>query len=377
MKNSVIIVLFVFSSVIFSQNNFLINTPTGYINADNSLTVCPEPSIVKLNLSYYNRLNIGVGAYLGKNVFSGKGGVDWDVKMDYFVKFRLLKENIILPHLSIGFFRNPYNNIFDNNGRYFFNRNCAFISTTKKISLYDFHNTLAYPVDNEGKEEYIWLMGISRKILLTEFFFDASYILSKETGFERHRFNFGVSIDLLKYFRFKFTISDFTRTASKQFWISLLVPPGKGSKYSGKYKENVISSRDFSSWPTAGGIISSEFGERKDPFTGRNAMHSGIDIEVTEGTPVYSILKGEVIEVDENGENGKYIIVKHKKGLLTYYLHLSQIFIEAGKQVSDGEILGLSGNTGRSKGAHLHFGTKLNNEFVNPLLILKNIEDFK
>lgn len=361
----------------YSQNNFLINTPTGYINADNSLTVCPEPSIIKLNLSYYNRLNIGVGSYLGKDVFSGKGGVEWEVRMDYYVKFQLFRENIILPHLSVGFIKSPYNNIFDSEGKYFFNQSCAFISTTKKFSLYNFHNTLAYPVDNNGKEEYIWLMGISRKVMLTEFFFDGSYILSKDTEFDKYKFNFGISIDLLRYFRFKFTISDFTRTASKQLWISILIPPGKGGKYSGEYKEDVVSSRDFPSWPTAGGIVTSEFGERRDPFTGRNTMHSGIDIEVAEGTPVYSILKGEVIEVDENSDNGKYVIVKHKRGLLTYYLHLSKIFIEAGKEVSSGEIVGLSGNTGRSRGAHLHFGTKLNNEFVDPLLILKNIDDFK
>ncbi|MFC1724622.1 M23 family metallopeptidase, partial [candidate division KSB1 bacterium] len=125
------------------------------------------------------------------------------------------------------------------------------------------------------------------------------------------------------------------------------------------------------------GTIISDFGDRRDPFTGRNAFHSGIDIDVEESTPVYAVLEGKILESSENSENGKYVIIEHKKGLLTYYLHLSKIFVKENLEVSEGEIIGLSGSTGRSKGAHLHFAAKLNNEFVDPELILSNINEFK
>ena len=377
MKKFTLILLLVFSTFGYSQNTFLINTPTGFISRQTEFTISPEPAIVNLNLSYFDRLNVCVGAYLGNNLFSGKGGGDWDVKIDYNAKFRLLNENIIIPALSVGFFKNPYNNIFDSEGRYFFNRNCAYIAASKQISLYNFHNALAYPVDNHGKEEYIWLTGISRKVLLTEFFIDASNIFSKNTEYKKTRFNFGISMDILKYFRLKFTISDFTRTPSKQLWVTFFVP-GSGKKESEKWEPRSDGdSRDYKAWPTAGGNIISDFGNRTDPFTGRNAFHSGIDINVEEGTPVYAVLEGRILESSEDGDNGKYVIIEHKKGLLTYYLHLSKIFVKEKLNVSEGEIIGLSGSTGRSKGPHLHFAAKVNNEFVDPELILSNINEFK
>jgi len=375
MKQVTFSLLLIISINAFSQSNFLINTPTGFVDDKSTFTLSPDPAQIKLNLSYFNRINVGMGSYLGKNIFSGKGKANWDIKLDYNVKFQIIREKLIFPHLSIGFFKLPNNNIFDSSGKYFFQKNCAYISASKKMSVYNFHGALAYPVNNGERGEYIWLMGISRKILLIEFFLDGSYIKSEKNDYEKYRFNFGISVDLFKYFELKFTVSDFTRTSVKQFWLSAVIPIKKTEeKYESK---NTYLRDDFTVWPTVGGKIISKFGYRNDPFSGKKAFHSGLDIAVEKNTPVYTILSGKVIETGEDSENGRYVIVEHNKNLSTYYLHLEKILVKKGQKTSEGEIIGSVGSTGRSEGAHLHFGTKLNGKFVDPVNILKNINDFK
>ena len=123
--------------------------------------------------------------------------------------------------------------------------------------------------------------------------------------------------------------------------------------------------------PVSGGYqISSGFGYRIDPFTHKNAFHNGIDIPLPENTPVLAARDGIVIKTGKDKYGGKYVKLKHDNGYTTLYVHLSKIIARKGRKVKQGEIIGLSGNTGRSTGPHLHFEVSSAEKPMNPLLIL-------
>lgn len=99
-------------------------------------------------------------------------------------------------------------------------------------------------------------------------------------------------------------------------------------------------------------------------------VHTGIDFVADTGTPVIASRAGTVIEADSSGWNsgwGKYILIRHADGDTTRYAHLSRILLAAGTEVPQGELIALSGSTGRSTGPHLHFEIRVNGKVVNPL----------
>ncbi len=116
--------------------------------------------------------------------------------------------------------------------------------------------------------------------------------------------------------------------------------------------------------------ITSGFGERIDPFTGKKAVHNGLDMAVEEETSVVAAWNGTVLECTNDPIGGNYIIIDHASGMRTYYGHLSQILVECGQTVTAGERIGLSGNTGRSTGPHLHFEIAYNGKAVDPAAYL-------
>jgi len=120
-------------------------------------------------------------------------------------------------------------------------------------------------------------------------------------------------------------------------------------------------------WPTLSKVITSSFGYRTDPFNGSSAFHSGIDIAGNIGDPVYAAQDGEVTTVEQKGARGKYIIIKHKTGLETWYMHLSGMNVSTGEKVRKGQQIGRLGSTGRSTGPHLHFQVVKQNKPINPL----------
>ncbi len=127
---------------------------------------------------------------------------------------------------------------------------------------------------------------------------------------------------------------------------------------------------EYVSWPTRG-PISSYFGYRPDPFTGMRRFHGGIDIVVRSGTRVVAIMDGRVADVGYNQTFGNYIIVNHADRMQSLYAHLSDHSVRTGQAISQGQLLGLSGNTGFSTAAHLHFGLYRGGTSVNPLKYLK------
>lgn len=112
--------------------------------------------------------------------------------------------------------------------------------------------------------------------------------------------------------------------------------------------------------PVEGYVFTSPFGQR----WGR--AHEGIDLAVPTGTVVAAAADGVVIQSGENGGYGISIYVDHGNGIITRYGHLSQAYAQVGREVKQGETIGLSGNTGNSTGPHLHFEIRIGDVAVNP-----------
>ena len=94
--------------------------------------------------------------------------------------------------------------------------------------------------------------------------------------------------------------------------------------------------------------VTSEFGYRRDPFTGETRGHTGMDLAVPAGTPVRAALPGTVTAAQYHSSYGYYVIIDHGSGLSTRYAHNSQLLVRVGQTVETGDIVSLSGSTGRS-----------------------------
>lgn len=115
--------------------------------------------------------------------------------------------------------------------------------------------------------------------------------------------------------------------------------------------------------------VSSPYGLRKDPFTGKMKFHSGIDYACDLATTVHASAAGAVIFVGNRGGYGKCVEVKHRYGYNTIYAHLSGYYVKASANVTAGKIIGFVGTTGRSTGYHLHYEVRKNNKVVKPLFV--------
>lgn len=125
----------------------------------------------------------------------------------------------------------------------------------------------------------------------------------------------------------------------------------------------------FRRWPTATPFrVSSHFNPRRThPVTGRVAPHNGTDLATPIGTPIMTTGDGIVHRTGNHPFAGKYVEIDHGNAYKTRYLHLHRILVKRGQKVERGDRIALSGNTGRSTGAHLHFELHINGRPVNPL----------
>lgn len=127
---------------------------------------------------------------------------------------------------------------------------------------------------------------------------------------------------------------------------------------------NALKAATPSIWPLAddgSAYISSNFGWRKDPFTGKQAIHEGLDIGTWYNTPVLATADGVVTYVGKNGSYGLMVTIEHGFGFETRYAHLNKAVVKKGQKVSRGDIIAYSGNSGRSSGPHLHYEVRKNN----------------
>ncbi len=123
------------------------------------------------------------------------------------------------------------------------------------------------------------------------------------------------------------------------------------------------------------GVLTSGFGYRRDPFTGRIKLHEGLDISAPTGTPVYAPADGVVTFVGMKQGYGLTIEVDHGGKYRTRYAHLSKSLVRVGQKVQRGDMIAKVGNTGRSTGPHLHYEVRVNGAPVNPkrFIILSDV----
>lgn len=115
----------------------------------------------------------------------------------------------------------------------------------------------------------------------------------------------------------------------------------------------------LTSWikPVAG-KVSSKFGYRVDPVLKLHQFHNGIDLPVPVNTQVKSPQDGTILEVYNNKEGGNQVLIKHNDGFTSGYAHLNKPLVKKGDKVKKGQIVALSGNTGKSTGPHVHMTLK-------------------
>ncbi|WP_457600714.1 peptidoglycan DD-metalloendopeptidase family protein [Hydrogenivirga sp.] len=122
--------------------------------------------------------------------------------------------------------------------------------------------------------------------------------------------------------------------------------------------------------PPVWGRITSKYGYRVDPFTGKYEFHEGLDIRAPWGTRVRATADGKVIFAGWKGGYGKAVIIRHAYGFKTMYAHLSKIKVRAGQWVKSGDVIGYVGSTGRSTGPHVHYEVWRYSKRENPIKYL-------
>lgn len=140
-------------------------------------------------------------------------------------------------------------------------------------------------------------------------------------------------------------------------------------------KENEANNSGSSSAPNTGGwvqpcsytALTSAYGWRVHPITGRNSFHNGVDLANGQGTPIYAAKSGTVTTATYNGVYGYYVQINHGDGFSTLYGHMTHYVVSAGQSVSAGQLIGYMGSTGWSTGSHLHFTIYYNGDTVNPM----------
>lgn len=118
--------------------------------------------------------------------------------------------------------------------------------------------------------------------------------------------------------------------------------------------------------PVQEGYVSSAFGRRSDPITGRIAMHTGTDFSAPRGTPIFAVGAGVVTFSGRKGAYGNMVEISHGDGYKTRYAHAHELKVAKGDLVSKGQQIATVGSTGRSTGPHLHFEVYRNGMAVNP-----------
>jgi len=123
-------------------------------------------------------------------------------------------------------------------------------------------------------------------------------------------------------------------------------------------------------WPSEGGWLSSQFGTRADPFTGERASHHGVDIANRFGAPVLATSRGVVTFAGKMKDFGYMVDVEHGYGYKTRYGHLSSLAVRVGDEITDNQLVGRVGSSGRSTGPHLHYEVHRNGKVLNPSTFL-------
>lgn len=129
------------------------------------------------------------------------------------------------------------------------------------------------------------------------------------------------------------------------------------------------------SYPLDRMVINSTYGWRRDPFTGKQSLHNGIDFKAR-NNEVYAMMAGEVTKVGHDSRSGNYITIRHGKHTVSY-CHLSKALVRKGTIVKPGEVVAITGSTGRSTGEHLHLSAKYKGKYIDPNILLDFVRKTK
>ena len=128
-----------------------------------------------------------------------------------------------------------------------------------------------------------------------------------------------------------------------------------------------ISSYPSITYPLKSIKVTSPYGYRRDPFTGKLSWHNGLDLRA-KNEPTYAMMDGIVEKVGYDNRSGNYVTLRHGNFHISY-CHLSSIIVRKGESVFPGIIVGITGNTGRSTGSHLHLTCKKDGKSINPAIL--------
>ena len=171
--------------------------------------------------------------------------------------------------------------------------------------------------------------------------------------------------------------SDYKK-AKYQEWLATSVPPttkpkkpssNTGSSSSGGSSNTGSTTTGGITWkkPIVYTMVSSPFGYRYHPISGKYKMHYGIDLAAPTGRPIYATRGGTVSYTGyEAGGAGNWVQINHGDGYKSVYMHMTKYVVRSGQNVSQGQLIGYCGSTGGSTGPHLHFGISYNGTYVNP-----------
>lgn len=129
-------------------------------------------------------------------------------------------------------------------------------------------------------------------------------------------------------------------------------------------------------YPLENSRITSGFGLRKSPTTGEFEFHNAIDIAAPMGDPIFAVANGKVVGSNFDSSLGNYIVVEHANGFRTKYGHCSELLVEEGMVVREGEVIAKIGSTGDSTGPHVHFAASKNGVYFNPEYLYTYVENW-
>lgn len=121
--------------------------------------------------------------------------------------------------------------------------------------------------------------------------------------------------------------------------------------------------------------VNSPFGLRKDPFNGKKKGHNGLDL-YARSDEVYAMFGGVVKKTGYDKKSGNFVTLQHGEYTISY-CHLSQIWLKKNDRIRPGDIVGITGSTGRSTGEHLHITTRRNGKYINPYFLIQYINEVK
>ena len=157
------------------------------------------------------------------------------------------------------------------------------------------------------------------------------------------------------------------KAAEYKEWLATYVPT---TKPSGTDTSPSTQAPSSSGWvcPLKSYTLTSPFGMRVHPILGYERMHNGVDMAAPAGTPIYAAKSGKVTVTSyQAGGAGNYVSINHGDGFSSIYMHMTRYIVSRGQYVNAGQVIGYVGNTGLSKGNHLHFGISYNGTYVNPM----------